>query len=338
MTEESINAQVSSEKIEPDKTPNPTWGLVIIKGGSKIVSWYLSDPTVSCHVACNYGIKHAIETKPWNTAQKMVSNTLGQNKIPEETVPSLLGMEKSSSSPNPSTSKIGKPDSLYVINELGLPLMNEITVCNETSLPPSKETDVSIEHTSSGIKQDQSESCSLPVQESSTTQTNRKRKSLCGSSSRKESDESGSKQISMSSTDGKKISLPPRSPSSSKHNVKKSSSINSHTRNDTIKGTIRSKEVKDIDSDDAKIKPEKVEPGLQTVEGTKRRSFKRRAVDGGKMDGSAKVVLRPQSLETNKVTWCSNNDLITETAGKLTELRNRKVKALVNAFETFMFS
>ncbi|KAF7806230.1 putative Calmodulin-binding domain, plant [Senna tora] len=239
-------------------------------------------PTPSCHDTCKYGIKHAIQTKPWNAKNKKVppKPKAKNTKIPEQTVPSLLGiMEKSrttSSKPCPN-SKIVRPNS---------PVMT------------SEETEISLENAST---------------KSLNTQTHRKIV--------------GSKQRKTSLIDGKKVSLPPTSPSSS--------STSSQTR----KGVIRKEEVKHVESNnDAKTKSEKVVNGQQTMEGSRRRSFKRKGVDGRKIDGlnlgSEKVLLRHQSLESKKVEGRTYNNVIEETASQLAEVRKSKVKALVGAFET----
>ncbi|KAI4343922.1 hypothetical protein L6164_011214 [Bauhinia variegata] len=112
----------------------------------------------------------------------------------------------------------------------------------------------------------------------------------------------------------------------------------SRDNNDARKMIIRRKEVDDGESNDANTKPLKAVPRLSTVEGNTRRSFRRKVLDGSKLDGSKsgseKVVLRHQNEEGKKVTRRLYNNVIEETASKLAELRKSKVKALVGAFET----
>ncbi|XP_028763526.1 uncharacterized protein LOC114721829 [Neltuma alba] len=100
----------------------------------------------------------------------------------------------------------------------------------------------------------------------------------------------------------------------------------------------RWKEADKGESNDAKTKSENVMPRVQIVERNKRRNFGRKVVDGSKIDGSAsgsqQVVLRHQNLLGKEVTRRLYNNVIEETATKLAELRQSKVKALVGAFET----
>jgi hypothetical protein len=111
--------------------------------------------------------------------------------------------------------------------------------------------------------------------------------------------------------------------------------------NGTRKRTITDKEVDGGELHSANIKTEKVDLKQQTVERSKNGSFGRRigGVDRsriyGSKSGSEKVVLRHQNVEGKKKQNPGlYNNVIEETASKLTELRKSKVKALVGAFET----
>jgi hypothetical protein len=111
--------------------------------------------------------------------------------------------------------------------------------------------------------------------------------------------------------------------------------------NGTRKRTVTDKEVDDGELHSANIKTEKVDLKQQTVERSKNGSFGRRisGVDRsriyGSKSGSEKVVLRHQNVEGKKKQNPGlYNNVIEETASKLTELRKSKVKALVGAFET----
>ncbi|GAU24653.1 hypothetical protein TSUD_208790 [Trifolium subterraneum] len=91
----------------------------------------------------------------------------------------------------------------------------------------------------------------------------------------------------------------------------------------------------------ANNKTEKVDLKQQTVERIKNGKFGRRisGVDRnriyGSKSGSEKVVLKHQNMEWRKKQNPGlYNNVIEETASKLTELRKSKVKALVGAFET----
>ncbi|KAK4252494.1 hypothetical protein QN277_014487 [Acacia crassicarpa] len=99
------------------------------------------------------------------------------------------------------------------------------------------------------------------------------------------------------------------------------------------------KEADKSESNDAKTKSETILPRVQMAERSKRRSFGRKVADENKIDGSAsgsqQVVLRHQNLLGKQVTPRRlYNNVIEETATKLAELRQSKVKALVGAFET----
>ncbi|KAI9088436.1 hypothetical protein K1719_029885 [Acacia pycnantha] len=99
------------------------------------------------------------------------------------------------------------------------------------------------------------------------------------------------------------------------------------------------KEADKGESNDAKTKSETVLPRVQIAERSKRRNFGRKVADENKIDGSASgsqhVVLRHQNLLGKQVTSRRlYNNVIEETATKLAELRQSKVKALVGAFET----
>ncbi|PNY14748.1 hypothetical protein L195_g011433 [Trifolium pratense] len=111
--------------------------------------------------------------------------------------------------------------------------------------------------------------------------------------------------------------------------------------NGTRKRTVADKEVDGGELHSANIKTEKVDLKQQTVERSKNGNFGRRigGVDRsriyGSKSGSDKVVLRHQNVEWKKKQNSGlYNNVIEETASKLTELRKSKVKALVGAFET----
>lgn len=231
MTEKNTTNQVMSEKIEPedvDEKANPNEGLsiTITKGPPKILPRYLSGPRSSCHDLCKYGIQHAIEAKPWSTTspKKVTTRERKTKVLPGENVTSLAGTKKSGSSSNlsPLASRIGDPNFPVGTKEV----TNEKTVTSEKISPPIEETDVSVEHNNSDIRQASSEPYSLPVQECSKSQTKRevvKNKCAFGSSSRKET-EIRSKQKGTSLAGGKEKSTPPSILLSSKQNAKKSSS------------------------------------------------------------------------------------------------------------------
>lgn len=110
--------------------------------------------------------------------------------------------------------------------------------------------------------------------------------------------------------------------------------------NGTRKRIISNKEVDGGEVNAANIKTEKVDLNPQTMERGKNRSFVRKAggVDRSKVYGSRlgseKVVLRHQNVEGKKQNQGLYNNVIEETASKLSQLRKSKVKALVGAFET----
>lgn len=110
--------------------------------------------------------------------------------------------------------------------------------------------------------------------------------------------------------------------------------------NGTRKRIISNKEVDGGEVNAANIKTEKVDLKPQTMERGKNRSFVRKAggVDRSKVygsrSGSEKVVLRHQNVEGKKQNPGLYNNVIEETASKLSQLRKSKVKALVGAFET----
>ncbi|XP_057417077.1 uncharacterized protein LOC130711466 [Lotus japonicus] len=220
-TEESTINQEKSEKTDPEEVvekANPEETLTITKVPPKILSRYLSARKSSCHDFCKYGIKHADEEKPWRRVNTRGRKTNVQTNVLEENVISLAGTKKSGRSSKPSlTSKGEDPSSPIDIKEV----TNEKTVTSEKNSPSFEETDVSIEHHNSDLRQEGSEP-SLPVQECSKSQTKRgivknKTAFAFGSSSPKRT-ESRSKQTK---TEGKGKSTPPSVNLSPKHNVKK---------------------------------------------------------------------------------------------------------------------
>ena len=257
MAEESTNNQVESEKIEPedgDKKAYPVDRITITKGSPKIASRYLSGPRSSCHDMCKYGIQHVFEAKPCNTARKRVTSTRERKtQVQEENVTSPVGTKKSGSNSKPSpTSKIGNPNSPVDIKEV----INEEKVNSEKNSPPFEETDVStMEHNNSDLRQAQhSEPSPLPVQESSKSQTKRKivkNKVAFGSSSRKETESSSKQKSRPALTGDKEKSMPTTSPLSSKHKVKKPSSLSAKTSKN-LRGVSSLKDHQNVEE----VKPE----------------------------------------------------------------------------------
>ncbi|XP_027332325.1 uncharacterized protein LOC113847425 [Abrus precatorius] len=236
MAEESTINQLKFEKIEPedvDEKANPKERLTITKVPPKILSRYLSGPKGSCHDMCKYGIQHEVEAKPWSPAKKRVTKRESRIKVPEENVTSLAGTKKSgSSSKSSQASKFEKTNSPVYIKEVTY----EKTIPSGKISPPFEETDIRLEHNNSDLKQAHSES-SLPVQECSKSQTKREivnNQSPSGSSSRKKT-ESRSKQTRTSSAVSKEKSTPLSPPLSSKHNVKKPSSLSSKSAKNLTK-------------------------------------------------------------------------------------------------------
>ncbi|KAK7330317.1 hypothetical protein VNO77_24507 [Canavalia gladiata] len=229
MAEENTMNQLKSEKNEPedvDEKANPNERLIITKIPPKIRSRYLGSPKGSCHDLCKYGIQHANEAKPWSPAKKRNTKKESNTKVSEENATSLVWAKKSGSgSKSTQTSKLEKINTPVDIKEVA----HDKIVTSEKKSPPLEETNVSLEHNNSDIKQAHSEPSPLQVQEYSRSQTKRetiKNKSPSGSSSRKET-ESRSKQTRTSSIGGKEKSTSPSPPLSSKHNMKKPSSISS---------------------------------------------------------------------------------------------------------------
>lgn len=141
---------------------------------------------------------------------------------------------------------------------------------------------------------------------------------------------------------GKVIELKPQNNVPSPQRLKfRPSRLLSDTEREKIenrKWIRRWREADKGESNDAKTKSGNVLPRVQIVERSERRNFGRTVVDGSKIDGSAsepqQVVLRRQNLLGKQVTRRLYNNVIEETATKLAELRQSKVKALVGAFET----
>ncbi|KAK7265836.1 hypothetical protein RJT34_33460 [Clitoria ternatea] len=211
MAEESTT-MLKCEKIDPedvDEKANPNERLTSTKVPPKILSRYLSSPRGSCHDLCKYGIPHAVEAKPWSPTQKRVTKRERKAKVPEENVTSLVGKKKTGTRPS-LTSKTEK-------------------VTSEKNSQPFEETNVSLEHNNSDLKQAHSEPSPLPVQECPKSQTKKqivKNKNPSGSSSPKETKDR-SKQKRTSLTTGKEKPTSSSLPLSPKHNFKKSSSSRS---------------------------------------------------------------------------------------------------------------
>ncbi len=106
-----------------------------------------------------------------------------------------------------------------------------------------------------------------------------------------------------------------------------------HTR----KSSIRRKEVDDGELSSSKLKSDKDFQTHKNVEGTRRRSSKKKEVGDSENDSKIEpeeVVLRHPNVEGKKDTQSLYNNVIEETASKLVMTRKSKVKALVGAFET----
>ncbi|KAM1516694.1 hypothetical protein ACFXTH_015616 [Malus domestica] len=100
-------------------------------------------------------------------------------------------------------------------------------------------------------------------------------------------------------------------------------------------------EVDGSQSNGGKFKSEKVVPRSfkRDVEGSQRKSLRRKAAGDSGLNGSTKtspekVVLRHQGVTGRKDVQKLLNNVIEETASRLVESRKSKVKALVGAFET----
>ncbi|XP_068309023.1 uncharacterized protein [Pyrus communis] len=100
-------------------------------------------------------------------------------------------------------------------------------------------------------------------------------------------------------------------------------------------------EVDGSQSNGGKFKSEKVVPRnfKRDVEGSQRKSLRRKAAGDSGLNGSTKtspekVVLRHQGVTGRKDVQKLLNNVIEETASRLVESRKSKVKALVGAFET----
>ncbi|KAE9601930.1 hypothetical protein Lal_00040938 [Lupinus albus] len=285
MTEESIIDQVMSEKTEAedgDEKANSIEELTIRKGPHKVVSRYLSGPKGSCHDACKYGTEHAIQAKPWKTTKKEVASREKEIEVLEEDVTHFARNKKSGSSSRPITS-----------------------VKDST---PSEEKDVLMELNNSDIRQAQSDTSSISVQQGSKNQTKReivKNKCGFGSSSRKETaTDIRGKQMTIL-TGGKEKSKPPSNPLSPKHSAKKPSCSSSKTaKNLTEKSSMKNNEIVIVEE----AKSEEVESNenllpkiLNVIEPTNAYSFEEptQAHDGRKLASPPPSSSRDKSLRHN---------------------------------------
>ncbi|KAI4335937.1 hypothetical protein L6164_014531 [Bauhinia variegata] len=260
MAQESLDSEVTSKKIEHqdgDEKTNPTERLGMIKSKHKIVSRYLGGHIGSCHDLCKYGIKHDVEAKPWNTAQKKLATKGRKIKVPEENVIST-GNGKSTSSSSKASPKFGKLNCPVLIKEVIASSSNEEIISLKKNIPPFEETDVPTEHTGIELNQAPLEPPSFPVEECSNGHGNIEKvkgKTPFGSNSRKKS-ESRSKQIRTTSIIGKKTLVPPSNSLASKHHVKKSSSLSTKT----------AKNLKRVRSLENRKKVRKVKPKIASNE------------------------------------------------------------------------